>query len=592
MKSDFIVALTQLAAERNLPREIVLSAIEAALVSAYRKDSVTAGQNLSVKLDPGSGDVNVYVVKTVVEEVEDDRVEIGLEDARKIKADAEMEEAIPTETLPHSAGRIAAQTAKQVVMQRLREAERELVFEEFADKSGEVFAVNIQRVEPKQVIVDLGRAEAVLPISEQAPTERYRAGLKMKVLLQSVERSTKGPELIVSRADKLLLKRLFEMEVPEIFNGAVEIVAIAREPGSRSKVAVRARQDGVDPVGSCVGLRGVRIQNIVNELQGEKIDVVAWSKDPNRYIANALSPSQVLHVELNEENETATALVPDRQLSLAIGREGQNARLAARLTGWNVDIRSSVSEAAKEAEAAPADGAAAPDLIEDLGLSTRTLNTLKNAGHTTVAEVVGMARPDLLRINGFGEKSYTELQERLSSLGPLEAPAAPEAAVEEPVVEAEEAPVEAPEEAVTPEVTEVEIVDAPVEEPVAEAPVVEAEADEVEPDLDGATPVEVAVPVEAVQPEPVPEAVFAAEVVQIEAEPQGDPAADRSSSIRDLPEEIWSTRRPRAEQPGQIRFAEDIEGLRGGVTARRDRQGTGGRGRRRPKAGRRRSARR
>ena len=565
MKSDFIVALTQLAAERHLPREIVLSAIEAALVSAYRKDSVTAGQNLSVKLDPGTGEVNVYVIKTVVEEVEDDRVEIDLQDARSIKSDAELEESIATETLPHSAGRIAAQTAKQVVMQRLREAERELIFEEFADKAGEVFAVNIQRVEPQQVIVDLGRAEAVLPFSEQAPTERYRAGLKMKVLLQSIERSTKGPELIVSRADKLLLKRLFEMEVPEIFNGAVEIVAIAREPGSRSKVSVRARQDGVDPVGSCVGLRGVRIQNIVNELQGEKIDVVAWSKDTNRYIANALSPSQVLHVELDEEAKTAAAIVPDRQLSLAIGREGQNARLAARLTGWSVDIRSSIRQAEEKQKADEAAAeAAAPDLIDDLELTTRTLNTLKNVGVTTISEVVAMPKPDLMRINGFGEKSYTELRERLIALGLVEAPGEPvEAEVQEPA---------------GPEAATEEEVAVPVEVAAKTAAI------EAEPAADGVEPVEVEVPVEAGL---VPEAVFAAEVV-----PVGGPReeeVDRSSSIHDLPEDIWSIRRSsRPDQPGQIRFAEDIEGLRGGVTSRRERRGEARGGRRRSRAGRRR----
>ena len=576
MKSDFIVALTQLAAERHLPREIVLSAIEAALVSAYRKDSVTAGQNLSVKLDPGTGEVNVYVIKTVVEEVEDDRVEIDLQDARSIKSDAELEESIATETLPHSAGRIAAQTAKQVVMQRLREAERELIFEEFADKAGEVFAVNIQRVEPQQVIVDLGRAEAVLPFSEQAPTERYRAGLKMKVLLQSIERSTKGPELIVSRADKLLLKRLFEMEVPEIFNGAVEIVAIAREPGSRSKVSVRARQDGVDPVGSCVGLRGVRIQNIVNELQGEKIDVVAWSKDTNRYIANALSPSQVLHVELDEEAKTAAAIVPDRQLSLAIGREGQNARLAARLTGWSVDIRSSIRQAEEKQKADEAAAeAAAPDLIDDLELTTRTLNTLKNVGVTTISEVVAMPKPDLMRINGFGEKSYTELRERLVALGLVEAPEEP-AAVDEPM-EAEVQEPAGPEAATEEEVVEEEVA-VPVEV-VAKTAAIEAE-----PAVDGVEPVEVEVPVEAGL---VPEAVFAAEVV-----PVGGPReeeVDRSSSIHDLPEDIWSIRRSsRPGQPGQIRFAEDIEGLRGGVTSRRERRGEARGGRRRSRAGRRR----
>ena len=342
MKSDFIIALTQLAAERNLPREIVLSAIEAALASAYKRDSLAAGQNISVTLDPGSGDVSVFVVKTVVEEIEDPLVELNLKEAKKIKKDAAVGDVVPTEDLQHSAGRIAAQTAKQVVLQRLREAERDLVLQEFSEKEGEVFTVSIQKIEPRQITVELGRAEAILPQSEQPPYERYRIGQKVKVLLQSIRESTKGPEIIVSRTDKLLLRRLFEMEVPEIYSGSVEIVDIAREAGSRSKVAVFAKQDGIDAVGSCVGLRGIRIQNIVNELHGEKIDVVQWVKDPSAYISRALSPSLVMRVDLDESEQMATAVVPENQLSLAIGKEGQNARLAAKLTGWKVDIKSNV----------------------------------------------------------------------------------------------------------------------------------------------------------------------------------------------------------------------------------------------------------
>lgn len=342
MKSDFIIALTQLAAERNLPREIVLSAIEAALASAYKKDSIAAGQDISVKLDPGSGDVSVFVVKTVVEEIEDPLLELSVKEARKVNPDANVGDVIQTSSLPHSAGRIAAQTAKQVVIQRLREAERDLVFQEYADKEGEVFTVTVQKMEPRQMVVELGRAEAVLPQSEQPPFERYRVGQKMRVLLQSVRQTSQGPEIVVSRTDKLLLKRLFEMEVPEIYNGSVEIMGISREAGSRSKVAVFARQEGVDAVGSCVGLRGIRIQNIVNELHGEKIDVVDWVNEPAAYISRALSPSLVMRVDLDVEEQSAVAVVPENQLSLAIGKEGQNARLTARLTGWKVDIKSNV----------------------------------------------------------------------------------------------------------------------------------------------------------------------------------------------------------------------------------------------------------
>jgi len=348
MKSDFLIALTQLAAERNLPRDIVLSAIEAALVSAFRKDSIATGQEISVKLDPGTGDVSVYLLKKVVDEVENDLLEITLKDAKKYQADIEVGDNVAYEKLPASAGRIAAQTAKQVVLQRLREAERELVYEEYAGKEGEVYTVNVQRVDSKQVVCEMGRAEAILPLSEQIQTERYRVGQKIKVLLKSLERSVKGPELIISRADDDLLRRLFEMEVPEIYNGSVEIKAIAREPGARSKVAVYASQEGVDPVGSCVGLRGIRIQNIVNELHGEKIDVVQWDENPIVFISQALSPSQVLRVDLVQDDLTATAVVPENTLSLAIGKEGQNARLAAKLTGWKVDIKSDVEVAGEE----------------------------------------------------------------------------------------------------------------------------------------------------------------------------------------------------------------------------------------------------
>ncbi len=594
MKSDFLIALTQLAAERNLPREIVLSAIEAALVSAYRKDSVTAGQNVSVKLDPGTGDVTVNVLKSVVDEITDPLLEILPADAKKIKPDAQVGDTITTESIPHEAGRIAAQTAKQVVMQKLREAERELVFEEYSDRDGEVFSVNVQRLEPKQVIVDLGRAEAVLPIYEQVPNERYRPGLKMKVLLQTVERSGKGPELIVSRADRLLLTRLFEMEVPEIYNGAVEIVAIAREPGSRSKVAVRARQDGVDPVGSCVGLRGVRIQNIVNELQGEKIDVVEWSKDPARFIANALSPSQVMRVDLDNERESAVAIVADRLLSLAIGKEGQNARLAARLTGWHVDIKSNVEIDQTRAEAAAKKPAVAEPVtaehdIERLALTTRTLNILKQAGVTTVGQVLQMSKAELLDTKGFGEKSYGEVHGRLSDLMLLEPVAAPvvepkEPAVEAPVEEAAEEPavaevVEAVEEAVEEPVAEIEVAEVGLE---TESPVKEAEPAAVD---------QVAVEKPAESPpakeEPIPEPAFE----EVEEEPE--PALERSASLRDVPDNVWSIRRAPtlSPEPGQIRFAEDITGLRGGVTARRTRTGGGDApkgGKRKTKAGRKR----
>ena len=342
MKSDFFIALTQLAAERHLPREEVLKAIEAALASAFRKDNWGDGLNVAVKLNPNTGEIKAFALKTVVEEeVEDPRKEISLKEARDVRVDAIVGDTIELEALSHQASRIAAQTAKQVVLQRLREAERELVFEEFAKRTGDIISGVVGQIEPgRGIIIELDRAEAILTIDEQVPTERYRRGQRLKVYVLDVQRSAKGPEIVVSRSHKNLLKRLFELEVPEVYNGIVEIRSIAREAGSRSKVAVVALQDGVDPVGSCIGMRGNRIQNIVNELQGEKIDVVRWDRELKRLISNALSPAEVVHVDANEKEKASVVVVPERQLSLAIGKEGQNARLAAKLTGWHLDIKS------------------------------------------------------------------------------------------------------------------------------------------------------------------------------------------------------------------------------------------------------------
>ena len=342
MKSDFMIALTQLAAERHLPREQVLQAIEVALASAFKKDNPASGQNISVKLNPNTGDVRVYALKTVVDLVEDPDREISVGDAQHIKKGADIgDEVAAAEPLPHNASRIAAQTAKQVVLQRLREAERELLYQEFLQFEGDVVSGVIDQTEAGRFItLDLGgRAQAVLPYEEQVATERYRRGQRSKVLVLSVRNASKGPEILVSRSHKDMLKRLFEIEVPEVHNGVVEIKAIAREAGFRSKVAVTATQQGIDPVGSCIGVRGNRIQSIVNELQGEKIDVISWDRDPKVFISKALSPSEVVEVELASSDQSAIVVVPDRQLSLAIGKEGQNTRLAARLTGWRLDIK-------------------------------------------------------------------------------------------------------------------------------------------------------------------------------------------------------------------------------------------------------------
>ena len=367
-KNEFLVAITQLAAEKNLPKEVVFDAVEAALASAYKKDTL-ATSNVVVKIDPETGVTHVYTRRTVVEEVADPVTEIAPEEGRRLKPGAQLGDAIDNEVAPQYAGRIAAQTAKQVVLQRLREAEREVVFEEYSGREGDIVSGEMVRMEGRNVIIDLGKAEALLPPAEQVRNEHYRSGQRMKFYVLEVYKAAKGPQVVVSRTHKNLIRRLFELEVPEIFKGIVETKAIAREAGYRSKVAVWSNQEGVDPVGACVGLRGIRIQNVVNELNGERIDVVLWDSESSRFVAHALSPAQVVGVKIDEATHTAEVVVPDRQLSLAIGKEGQNARLAAKLTGWRIDIKSQsvyeeIMAKMPPPEEAPAEEAAAPTEAE------------------------------------------------------------------------------------------------------------------------------------------------------------------------------------------------------------------------------------
>ncbi len=380
MKSDFYAAISQIAAERGIPKEAILAVMEKALVTAYRR---TLGNNpppieVSVKLDPQTGAARVYAEKQVVDDVLDDRFEIDYIKARRFKSDAELGETVLVETTPHDFGRIAAQTAKQVILQGIKEVEREYIYGEFLDREGELVTATVQRLAKGNVILELGKAEAILPPKEQVDSDRYYHGQRLKVYLMEIRREDRGPRLIASRTHKQLIMRLFEMEVPEIYNGTVEIKSIAREPGLRTKVAVAARQEGIDPVGSCVGMRGIRIQNIVNELNGEKIDVVQWSADPKDFIANALSPAQVVEVHLREDEHAATVIVPDKQLSLAIGKEGQNVRLAAKLSGWRIDIKSASILLDEERNAAESRNAAdAEALATEAALATAKVEVRK-----------------------------------------------------------------------------------------------------------------------------------------------------------------------------------------------------------------------
>ena len=353
---DLLGAITELERERGISRETLLEAVEAALVSAYKRNYNTA-ENVAARIDRKTGQVEMFVVKRVAEEVVDPTQEIPLAEAVRIDPAYQAGDVIEFPVVLKDFGRIAAQTAKQVVVQRIREAERGMIYEEFAQREGDIVTGLVQRIQNRYVFVDLGKTEAVLPPSEQMPGDSYAPGERVKLYLVEVKRTTKGPQVVVSRTHPGLLKRLFELEVPEIHDGLVEIKAIAREAGTRSKLAVYSRDDNVDPVGACVGHKGMRVQHVVAELKGEKIDIVKWSPSATEFVANALSPSKVSHVLLNDEEKVARVVVPDFQLSLAIGRAGQNARLAAKLTGWRIDIKSEgqlTDEERAEIAAAPA----------------------------------------------------------------------------------------------------------------------------------------------------------------------------------------------------------------------------------------------
>lgn len=339
MSNELMQALNELEKERGIPKSALIDAIRTALNTAYKKNYGTS-QNVSVELNEITGAVQVYAQKRVAEEIKDSCQDISLEDAKIIDPDVILDDIINIEVTPSNFGRIAAQTAKQVIVQKLREAERSMIFDEFSEREGEIVTGVVQRLESKIVVVNLGRTEGIMLPSDQISSERYEVGQRVKGYIYEVKNSSKGPSVFVSRSHPYFLKRLFELEVPEIYEGLVEIKSIAREAGARSKISVYSTDENVDPVGACVGPRGIRVQNIVSELNGEKIDIIKFSKDPENFIANALSPSKVVAVLINDNEKKARVIVPDYQLSLAIGKEGQNARLAAKLTGWKIDIKS------------------------------------------------------------------------------------------------------------------------------------------------------------------------------------------------------------------------------------------------------------
>lgn len=437
----FMAAFRALGVEKGINPEILFDAIEAALVASYKRNFNSA-QNVRVALDRTSGQYHVYAIKTVVEDVADNIQEISLAMAQKVSPNYQLGDTLEVEVTPANFGRIAAQAAKQVVVQRIREAERGIIYEEFSSREGDIVTGLVQRVENRNVYVDLGKTEAIMVQSEQIANEEYAVNDRIKAFITEVKNSTKGPQVMLSRTHPDLLKRLFELEVPEIHDGVVEIKSVAREAGMRSKIAVYAKDESVDPIGSCVGHRGFRVQAIVDELRNEKIDIVKWSEDPAVYIANALSPAKVISVDVAESEKMSRVVVPDYQLSLAIGKEGQNARLAAKLTGWKIDIKSE-SQAKEEGEFQPlaaAEAAAeAPeetsllqgeDFLDEFKNDTFEADEAEAADETDEAEVAGDAAAGADEAAGYGDADDADEADDVAEAAEAEpAPAGEEAEV-------------------------------------------------------------------------------------------------------------------------------------------------------------------
>ncbi len=587
MKSDFMMALNQLSAERGLPQKSVLEKVEAALATAFRRDQVAGAQNLSVKLNPNTGEINIYPLRTVVEEIDDPETQIALADALKIEPSAEIDKEIAeTVAVSYDTSRISAQTARQVLMQGLREAEREKIFEEYSAYQGEIISGSVESIEKgPTVFINLNphqaqsqnRARGVMRPDNQVGSERYRKNQSLKVLLVEVQQTTRGPEVVVSRAHRDLLRRLMEAEVPEIGNGTVEIRAIARDPGVRSKVAVSSHQDGVDPVGSCIGLRGNRIQSVVNELQGEKIDVIEWDPNPRVLISRALSPADVGGVDLDPDENTAYVVVPESQMSLAIGRDGQNARLAARLSGWRLDIKNveqwealrsaraaeaariaaAQAEAAEEAARIAAEAeAAAAEVAAPVDPEPETVEL------APVADVVAEAEA-LLEPAPVSETVQAEIESLIPEEVVAPAEAEPEPAAEPVAVESQEIVAETSPE--PDQVPDVEI----DEDALLEALMAEEEAAAAAAELAAADDESVGLSVDALDSLTIDDVVEEFDEDEEEFEDEEEEAdPEMAELLAGLPN--------LAPDAGKIRFAEDIVGdFRGGD--RRRRRGGGNR---------------
>ena len=611
MKSDFMMALNQLSAERGLRKDLVLDKVELALATAFRRDSVAGARNLSVKLNPNTGDISIFPLRTVVDEIDDPETQIILAEAQEIAPDVELGSEIPeSDEVHYDTSRISAQTARQVLIQGLREAEREKVFEEYSAFQGEIINGSVDSVERNNRAVHINlnphqaqnqRTRGVMRHEHQVTGERYRKGQNIKVLLVEVQQTARGPEVVVSRSHRDLLRRLIEAEVPEISNGTVEIRAVSRDPGVRSKIAVASRQDGVDPVGSCIGLRGNRIQSIVNELQGEKIDVIEWDPDPSTLIARALSPADVTAVEIDQAERTAYVVVPENQMSLAIGRDGQNARLAARLTGWRLDIKNVEQwEVLREARAAEAEVEAA----RLAAVQVQAAQEARAAGASDTELVAAVAETDAALLDATPAEAAPAGDEALVATAATAAEATPDALDPEPVaapttLEAEaeigtapdagiaaELPTPAPE--ATPPVDAAPTTPAVLDPATSEPAALDPDEDALLEALIAAEEAPAASGAETLEPEPLP-AVAETEpetaglsVAALENLTIDDVIADAVEDDEDAEEDyeyeeedddyndIVVDLSGLAPDAGKIRFAEDIVGdFRGGAGRRR-----------------------
>ena len=409
MNIEFLEAIEELEREKHMPKDMLIEAIESALVSAYKKNYGTS-QNVRVSIDRENGDINIYMRKDIVEEVEDEFSQASLEEAKEIDPEYELGDVIEYQVTPMDFGRIAAQTAKQVVVQRIREAERGMIYEDYVGRTGEVVTGVVQRISNNTVFVNMGRAEGILSANEQIPGERFRVNDRIKVYVVDVKRTTKGPQVFLSRSHPGLVKGLFALEVPEIQDDLIEIKGVAREAGSRSKISVCTYDENIDPIGSCVGPRGARVQAVVDELGGEKIDIINYSEDPGKMISAALSPSKVEMVLINDEEKSAMVVVPDHQLSLAIGKEGQNVRLAARLCGWKIDITSHSAWEEKEKTSKAAEEDQGEEEYIEKELTEADVKKMKKDELLDTALQLGLEIPEKATVAVLKEMILSELQ--------------------------------------------------------------------------------------------------------------------------------------------------------------------------------------